>query len=130
MSNNPNHKTQRGVVRPDQSIEVSSFEGIIPDPATLMELEKLHPGSTKLWMDLAASEIKSRQQNENRITWTFKYSTMWGLFLGFLSTLLVCSVGAYAIYKDYPNAAAIIITGSAATVITAFIVRRVRSTNK
>ncbi len=126
MSNHANHKTKKGIIRPDQSVEVSSFEGIIPDPATLIELEKLHPGSIKFWLDLATSEIKSRQLNENRITWTFKYSTMWGMFLGFLSTALICSVGVYAIYKGNANAAAIIITGSAATVITAFIVRSVK----
>jgi uncharacterized membrane protein len=129
VSNQANHKSKRGLVRPDQSIEVSSFEGIIPDPATLAELEKLHPGSTKMWMELAASEIKSRQINESRITWTFKYSSIIGLILGFLSTVVVCAVGAYAIYKDQANAGAVIITGSAATVITAFIVRGVRGKN-
>jgi len=124
-----NHKSKRGVLRPDQSVEVSSFEGIIPDPTTLNELEKLHPGSTKMWLDLASSEIRCRQVNEGRITWTFKYSTMMGQLFGFLSTALVCGVGVYALYGGYDKAAYIIITGSAATVITAFIVRGVSNRN-
>ncbi len=130
MRNHTNHSSKRGVIRPDHTVEVSSFEGIIPDPATLTELEKLNPGSTKLWMDLAASEIKCRQLNENRITWTFKYSTIMGQIFGFLSTTMVCAVGAYALYNKYDKAAYVIITGSAATVITAFIVRGFSNKNK
>jgi len=47
------------MVRPDQTIEGTSFEGIIPDPETLAQLEALHPGATKKWMELAEREIRS-----------------------------------------------------------------------
>lgn len=101
-------------------MEGTSFESIIPDPETLAELEKLYPGATKKWMELAEGEILSRQKNEDRITWTFKYSTVFGQALGFLSSAMIFCVGCYALYLGYPDAAAIIITGSAASVIAAY----------
>ena len=118
-----NHKSNKGIVRPDKSIEVTSFEGIIPDPETLAKLELNAPGCTKKWMELAELEIKSRQQNESRITWTFKVSTVLGQILAFLSSTMIFAVGCYAIYKGDANAGAVIITGSAASVIAAYYFR-------
>lgn len=120
MSNNHNHNKKKVVVRPDQSVEGTSFEGIIPDPETLAQLELLAPGCTKKWMELAESEIKSRQMNESRITWTFKNSTILGQILAFLSSTMIFGVGCYALYLGHPTAAATIITGSAASVIAAY----------
>lgn len=107
MSNSrPNHSKKKVVVRPDQAVEGTSFEGIMPDPETLKELEVLSPGCTKLWMELAESEIRSRQKNEGRITWTFKTSTILGQILAFLSSTMIFSVGCYALYLGHPTAAA------------------------
>ena len=78
----------------------------MPDPETLKELEVLSPGCTKLWMELAESEIRSRQKNEGRITWTFKTSTILGQILAFLSSTMIFSVGCYALYLGHPTAAA------------------------
>lgn len=124
MSNRSNHKKKNVVVRPDQTVEANSFEGIIPDPETLGQLEQYAPGCTKMWMELAKSEILSRQKNESRITWTFKYSTILGQILGFLSSLCIFYVGYYCIEQGHPTAGATIITGSAASVIAAFYFRR------
>ena len=126
MGNN-NHNKRKVIVRPDQTVEGTSFESIIPDPETLEALEKLAPGCTKKWMELAESEIKSRQKNEGRITWTFQYSSIMGHIFGFLSSAMVFAVGCYALYLGYDTAAYIIITGSAAGVIVAFIARRATS---
>lgn len=123
MANNSNHNKKKVVVRPDQSIEGTSFEGIIPAPETLEQLEKLCPGCTLRWMDLAESEIKSRQRNENRITWTFKFSTILGQLLGFFTSALVLAVGSYALYLGHAAEASIIITGSVAAVIVAYFTR-------
>ena len=120
MRNNSNHNKKKVILRPDQTIEGTSFEGIIPDPETLENLEKLAPGCTQKWMELAESEIKSRQKNEDRITWTFKNSTILGQIFGFFSSSMIFSVGCYALYLGYPTADATIITGSAASVIMAF----------
>ncbi|KYP14370.1 DUF2335 domain-containing protein [Flavihumibacter sp. CACIAM 22H1] len=119
-----NHNKKKVVVRPDQTVEGTSFEGIIPDPETLSQLEALAPGCTKKWMELAESEIKSRQKNEDRITWTFKNSTILGQVLAFLSSTMIFAVGCYALYLGHPTAAATIITGSAASVIAAYYFRR------
>ncbi len=124
---NSNHNKKKVIVRPDQTIEGTSFEGIIPDPETLEHLERLAPGCTKKWMELAESEIKSRQKNEDRITWTFKYSTILGQTYGFFSSAMIFGVGCYALYLGHPTAAATIITGSAASVIMAFWFRSKRS---
>lgn len=123
LNHKPNHTKKKLTVKPDQTVEGTSFEGIIPDPETLGQLEALVPGCTKRWMDLAESEIKSRQKNEGRITWTFMYSTIISMILGFLSSLVIFAVGAYAIYTGNANAGAVIITGSAASVIAAFYYR-------
>lgn len=123
MSSKPNHNKKKVVVRPDQTVEGTSFEGIMPDPETLSQLEALAPGCTKQWMDLAASEIKSRQKNEDRITWTFKNSTILGQVLAFLSSTMIFAVGCYALYLGHPTAGATIITGSAASVIAAYYFR-------
>jgi uncharacterized membrane protein len=120
LNTNHNHNKKKVVVRPDQTVEGTSFEGIIPDPETLAQLEVLAPGCTKKWMELAESEIKSRQINESRITWTFKTSTILGQVLAFFSSTMVFGVGCYALYLGHPTAGATIITGSAASVIAAF----------
>lgn len=121
--NSPNHKAKRGVIRPDKTVEVSSFEGIMPDPETLQKLEAILPGCGREWMEMAKSEVAHRHKSENRITWTFKYGTLIGQVLGFLANLIVCGAGAYAIHLGHPGAGATIITGSAAAVVTAFIFR-------
>jgi len=74
-------------------------------------------------MELAEKEITSRQQNEGRITWTFKISTILGQILAFLSSTMIFCVGGYALYLGHPTAAATIITGSAASVIAAYYFR-------
>lgn len=120
MTSQHNHNKKKVVVRPDKTIEGTSFEGIMPDSETLAQLEKHAPGCTKKWIDLAESEIKSRQKNEGRITWTFMNSTIIGQLLAFVSSTMIFSVGAYALYLGYPTAGATIITGSAASVIAAY----------
>lgn len=128
MSNRPsNHNKKKVVVRPDQTVEGTSFEGIIPDPETLAQLEALYPGATKVWMELAQSEIKSRQINEGRITWTFRTSTILGQILAFISSTMIFGVGCYALYLGHPTAGATIITGSAASVIAAYYFRSHRN---
>jgi len=122
--NNSNHKTKKGIIRPDKTVELTSFEGIMPDPDTLAKLEVFIPGCSREWMDMAKSEVSHRQQSEKRITWTFKYSTIISLFLGFFSNLIICAVGCYAIYLGYAAAGATIITGSAASVVAAFLLKK------
>jgi len=124
LNKSSNHNRKKVVVRPDQTVEGTSFEGIMPDPETLAQLEVLAPGCTKKWMDLAESEIKSRQRNEERITWTFKNSTIIGQILAFLSSTMIFGVGCYALYLGHPTAGATIITGSAASVIAAYWFRK------
>lgn len=81
-------------------------------------------------MELAESEIKSRQINESRMTWTYKVSSILGQILGFLSSAMIFGVGCFALYLGNPTAAATIITGSAASVIAAYWFRsKARSDN-
>jgi uncharacterized membrane protein len=115
-----NHKKGKAVVRPDRSAEVTSFEGIIPDPETLSQLEAIVPGCTERWMKLAESEITARQKNEDRITSTFKISTIMSLLFAFITSLAVIAVGFYCVYKGEAKWGAAIITGGVATVISAY----------
>jgi uncharacterized membrane protein len=119
-----NHKTKRGVIKADKTVELTSFEGIMPDPETLEKLERFAPGCTREWMDMAKSEIAHRQKMEDRITWTFKNTSIFSIFFGFVANLAVCFVGYIAITLNHPTAGATIITGSAAAVITAFLFKR------
>lgn len=123
-----NHKTKRGVIKPDKTVELTSFEGIMPDPETLAKLEQLIPGCSREWMDMAKGEIRHRQNTENRITWAFKYNTLISIFCGFGANLAICFVGYTAIVLGHPNAGATIIASSAAAVVAAFLLRK-RKTN-
>lgn len=105
---------------PTKRSKVQVLRVSYPTQKLLAQLEVLAPGCTKKWMELAESEIKSRQINESRITWTFKTSTILGQVLAFFSSTMVFGVGCYALYLGHPTAGATIITGSAASVIAAF----------
>jgi uncharacterized membrane protein len=122
------HSTKKGIIKQqDRTVEVQSFDSIIPDPETLAKLEALCPGSTKKWMELAESQIKSNQSQDKVIANTFQISTIGGICAAFLAVTMICSVGCYALYLGHPTAAATIITGSAASVIAAFLIRRASS---
>jgi uncharacterized membrane protein len=119
----PNHKKQNAVKRPDNSVEMTSYESVLPDPETLKKYEEVVPGAAREWMDIAKSEIKARQTNESRITWTFQVSTIVGQVLAFFSVAIVCCCGLCFLKAGHPGEGAAIIVGSAASVITAFLVR-------
>lgn len=119
----PNHRKQNAVKRPDNSVELTSYESVLPDPDTLKKYEEVVPGAAREWMDIAKSEIQTRQTNEKRITWTFQVSTIIGQVLAFFSVAIVCGCGLCFLKDGHPKEGAAIIVGSAASVITAFLVR-------
>lgn|GEM_PF-6428448 len=117
----PNHKKDHVIKKAGGDVEASSFQSIIPDPETLERLEKICPGATHKWMELAETEIKSRQVNEGKVISTFQNATLRGQVFAFLTAMVICGVGAYCIYMGSPTQAAAIISGSAAAVIIAFL---------
>jgi uncharacterized membrane protein len=123
LSSKPYHKKRSGKVTKD-SAEVTSFEGLTPDPDTLIKLEEVCPGITERWMTLAEEEIKNRQNNETRIVKIYGRSTYMGMSFAFLTSVVIASVGALALVLDYPKTAATIIVGAMAQVIISFLVRR------
>lgn len=127
MNNRFNHKKKQGVINPDNTVQINSFEGLMPDPETLRAYEELHPGCTKIWMELTQSEITSRQKNEREIVSTYRSSSLLGQILGFISSVLVIVTGAYAISLGHDVAGATIITGSAASVIAAYFIKNNQS---
>ena len=54
-----NHKAKRGIIRPDRTVEVTSFEGIMPDPDTLAKLELIIPGLEPYCWILTAYGVES-----------------------------------------------------------------------
>ena len=118
-----NHSKKKGIIHPDKTVEVTTFDSIMPDPETLREYELLCPGTTQKWMEITQSEIAHRHKMEDRITLTFKRGTMWGQIFGFVTSTMSFLAGCYALKLGYPTAAATIITGSAAAVIAAFYFR-------
>jgi uncharacterized membrane protein len=113
------HTKKKGVIAKGVT-EVTSFEGLMPDPETLEQLENHCPGITERWLVIAEQEIKERNKNERIIVRSFSFSAVFGSISAFLSTIIIAGVGFYAIYKGYPTAGATIICGSIAQVIAAF----------
>lgn len=120
MSNrNSYHKRRKGVIT-KEATEITSFEGLTPDPESLEKLENYCPGITKRWQTLAEEEIRERHKNERRLIWTFSFSSIFGSISAFLSTIVIAGVGMYAIHLGNATAGATIICGSIAQVIAAF----------
>ncbi len=119
MSNNSYHKKKKGVVT-KETAEITSFEGLTPDPESLEKLEQYCPGITERWQKLAEEEIRERHKNERRLVNTFSFSSIFGSISAFLSTIVIAGVGAYAIHLGHPTAGASIICGSIAQIIAAF----------
>lgn len=113
------HKTQKGKITKDAT-ELTSFEGLTPDPESLEKLEKHCPGITERWQTLAEEEIRERHKNERTLIKSFSFSSIFGSVSAFLSTIVIAGVGFYAIHLGSPSAGATIICGSIAQVIAAF----------
>ena len=79
------------------SAEARFFQGPIPDPQTLQEYQKVDPNFPERILALGEAQSAHRQQQE---TYHLKGSTIArfvGLGLAFLSVLVICAVGTYAI---------------------------------
>jgi uncharacterized membrane protein len=123
---NPNHKSKK-LVHSQGKTEITSFEGLIPDNDSLDKLEQYAPGATKKWMELAESEIKSRQYNEKHFLTTVRWSNWLGIFIAFVVSILIAGVGAYTIHLGYPQYGCAIICGAMAQSIAAFIFKNKNS---
>lgn len=75
MSRNSYHKKNKGVISKDAT-EITSFEGLTPDPDTLEKLEKFCPGITERWLVLAEEEIRERHKNERKLINTFTFRVL------------------------------------------------------
>lgn len=119
MSRNTYHTKKKGVIT-KEATEITSFEGLTPDPESLEKLEQYCPGITERWQTLAEEEIRERHKNERILIRSFSFSSVFGSISAFLSTVLIAGVGLYAIHLGHPTAGATIICGSMAQVIAAF----------
>lgn len=119
MSRNTYHTKKKGVIT-KEATEITSFEGLTPDPESLEKLEQYCPGITERWQTLAEEEIRERHKNERILIRSFSFSSVFGSISAFLSTVLIACVGLYAIHLGHPTAGATIICGSMAQVIAAF----------
>lgn len=119
MSRNTYHTKKKGVIT-KEATEITSFEGLTPDPESLEKLEQYCPGITERWQTLAEEEIRERHKNERTLIRSFSFSSVFGSISAFLSTVLIAGVGLYAIHLGHPTTGATIICGSMAQVIAAF----------
>lgn len=126
MPSKPLHSKKKGVIT-EKSTEVTSFEGLTPDPETLSKLEEICPGITERWMTLAEKEITERHDNERRLVKSFTFSSIFGSISAFASTLVIAGIGLYTVVIGAPQYGATIICGGIAQVIAAF---HYRSKNK
>lgn len=121
-----NHKSKK-LIHSQGKTEITTFEGLIPDNDSLDKLEQYAPGATKKWMELAESEIKSRQYNERHFLTTVRYSNWLGLFFSLIVAIVIAAVGAYTISLGYPQYGCAIICGSMAQSIIAFLLKAKKS---
>lgn len=119
---NYNKKNKANITK--ESVELTSFEGLMPDPETLKDLEDLCPGAAERWQQLAEAEIKERHTNERKIVNSYVLTSLLGFIAAILTVILFVALGAYALYLGYPNAASAIIVGSLAQTIIVFFLRK------
>lgn len=117
-----NHRSQRGVITKDR-VELQNVDSIIPDADTMERMEAIVPGATNRWMNLAESEVKTRQINERDVISTYKWATLTGTFSALLIPLAIVISAIYCLYQGEFKIGAIIITGGVAQTITAYVVR-------
>jgi uncharacterized membrane protein len=123
MSQTQPHKTRKGTLSPGK-ITLQEYEGLLPDPENLAKFEKLHPGFADRMLTMAEQEMLHRRQLDNKIARVTLRSSLLGIIAAFLSVLAVCSLSAYALFLGHANAGASIVIGSAAAIVSAFLLSR------
>ena len=101
--------------------EAKFFQGPIPDPQTLQEYQQIDPNFPERILAMAEAQSAHRQQQEKSHLKGMIRARFVGLGLAFLSVLLICSVGAYAIKlghaKEGSGLIAAVVVGLASTFI-------------
>lgn len=103
------------------SAEMRFFQGPIPDPQTLQEYQQVDPDFPKRILAMGEAQSAHRQQQERYHLKGSTIARLFGLGLAFLSVLVVCGVGAYAIKlghaKEGCGVIAAVVVGLAGTFI-------------
>ena len=79
------------------SAETRFFQGPRPDPQTLQEYQQIDPDFPKRILAMGEAQSAHRQQQERYYLKGSTIARFVGLGFAFLSVLVVCGVGAYAI---------------------------------
>ena len=79
------------------SAEARFFSGPIPDPQTLQEYQQVNPNFPERILAMGEAQSAHRQQQERYHLKGSTIARFVGLGLAFLSVLVICGVGTYAI---------------------------------
>lgn len=127
MSSNWNKKTahiQRSKTTGNPSIRLHQEENMLPDPEVLERIERIYPGATKEIMQWTGGEQKHRHNTETKIVNKSFFLESFRLVLAFLICLSVFATGVYFMLNGHPNCGTTIITGTAVSLVIAFISTR------
>jgi uncharacterized membrane protein len=126
---NNSHKSQQGVITKDKAV-FQSYEGLLPSPETLSKFESITPGFADRMLKMAEKELDHQQDIDNATIISFRQNAILGIVVAFLSVIIIAGLCFYAIYKGYPTAAASMFVGSAAAVVSAFLLQKKQNLNK
>lgn len=108
------------------SSEMRFFQGPIPDPQTLQGYQQIDPDFPKRILAMGEAQSAHRQQQERCYLKGSNRARLVGLVLAFLSVLVVCGVGAYAIKLGHAKEGSGIIVGVVVSLAGTFIWGRTR----
>ena len=103
------------------SAEMQFFQGPLPDPQTLQEYQQVDPDFPKRILAMGEAQSAHRQQQERYHLKGSTIARFVGLGLAFLSVLVVCGVGAYAIKLGHATEGCSVIAGVVVSLAGTFI---------
>ena len=103
------------------SAEMRFFQGPIPDPQTLQEYQQIDPDFPQRILAMGEVQSAHRQQQERYYLKGSTIARFVGLGFAFLSVLVVCGVGAYAIKLGHAKEGCGVIAAVVVSLASTFI---------
>ena len=103
------------------SAETRFFQGPLPDPQTLQEYQQIDPDFPERILAMGEAQSAHRQQQERYYLKGSTIARFVGLGLAFLSVLVVCGVGAYAITLGHAKEGCGVIAAVVVSLASTFI---------
>jgi uncharacterized membrane protein len=123
MKHNIPNQSRKGTITPHQ-ITVSEYSGLMPHPDNLAKFEQIQPGFADRMLRMAEGEIQNKQLIDRQIVKGSFQGTILGIVAALVSVVCICGLSFYALHLGYATQAATIMIGSAAAIVSAFLLRK------